>query len=97
MSAKCKGCGAEIVFVRTENGKMMPCNPRLVPYWERQGAKGKILNDQGRVVSCDFHGEREKLMGFGHMPHFSTCAAAKRFRREKKEAAESGQISIWQT
>lgn len=22
----CKGCGAEIVWIKTPNGKMMPCN-----------------------------------------------------------------------
>lgn len=24
--SKCKGCGAEIVWIQTENGKSMPCN-----------------------------------------------------------------------
>lgn len=94
MSAKCSGCGAEIVFVRTASGRTMPCNVKLVPYWERPGARGIVVNSAGKVVSCDFRGEREKMTGFGHISHFSTCAAAKRFRREKKEV-NSGQTSLW--
>ena len=28
--SKCKGCGAEIVWIQTENGKSMPCNAEKV-------------------------------------------------------------------
>ena len=27
MPVKCKGCGKEIIFISTKNGKQIPCNP----------------------------------------------------------------------
>lgn len=80
----CRGCGAEIVWVKTAAGKSMPCDPRLVPYWERPGAAGKVvLQRSGKVVSCDFEGPRDELTGFGYISHFSTCPQAKGFCRKK--------------
>jgi len=75
----CRSCGASIVWVKTEKGKHMPCNPELVPYWERPGAAGKIILQQsGRVVSCEFDGPREEVTGFGYISHgvsrnYRTC------------------------
>lgn len=40
---RCRGCGAEIEWVKTAAGKSMPCDPQLVPYWERVGAAGKVV------------------------------------------------------
>ena len=71
----CRGCGAEIVWVKTTAGKSMPCNPGAVPFWARPGAPGK-------VVSCDFIGERDRVSGFGYVSHFSTCPKAKEFKRK---------------
>lgn len=80
---RCRGCGAEIVWVRIASGKSMPCDPRMVPYWERAGAAGKVvLQRSGQVVSCDFEGPRDKLTGFGYISHFSTCPRADAFHRK---------------
>ena len=79
--SKCRGCGAEILFVPTVAGKLMPCDPCPVPYWPREGAPGKIVTMDGRVVSCDLEGPREKAR-FGRVSHFATCPAARRFKRE---------------
>ena len=77
----CRGCGASIVWVKTEKGKHMPCNPQLVPYWERPGAAGKIILQQsGRVVSCEFDGPREEVTGFGYISHFSTCPQSRQLK-----------------
>ncbi|MFA5252767.1 MAG: hypothetical protein WC454_09320 [Phycisphaerae bacterium] len=27
---KCKGCGQEIIWLKTDNGKMMPADPKLL-------------------------------------------------------------------
>lgn len=78
----CRGCGAEIVWVKTEAGKSMPCNPGLVPFWARPGASGKVVTMRGKVVSCDFTGERERLTDFGYVSHFSTCPQAGKFKRK---------------
>lgn len=81
-NSKCRGCGAEITFVRTTAGRLMPCDPPLVPYWARAGAPGKVVTIGGRVVSCDFEGARDKVTGCGRVSHFATCPAARRFKRE---------------
>lgn len=78
----CRGCGAEIVWVKTEAGKSMPCNPGLVPFWARPGAPGKVVTMRGKVVSCDFAGERERLTDSGYVSHFSTCPQAGKFKRK---------------
>ena len=79
----CRSCGASIVWIKTEKGKHMPCNPQLVPYWERPGAAGKIILQQsGRVVSCEFDGPREEVTGFGYISHFSTCPQSRQFKRK---------------
>ncbi|WP_420768732.1 hypothetical protein ACNR9V_03105 [Parageobacillus thermoglucosidasius] len=39
--AKCKGCGAEIVWIKTPNGKAMPCDPE----------KKVLVSDEGEIVS----------------------------------------------
>ena len=71
-------------MVKTAAGKSMPCDPRLVPYWERPGAAGKVvLQRSGKVVSCDFEGPRDELTGFGYISHFSTCPQARGFRRKR--------------
>ena len=67
----CRGCGAEIVWVKTTAGKSMPCNPGAVPFWARPGAPGKVVTLLGKVVSCDFIGERDRLrvcVPFQHLP-----------------------------
>lgn len=80
-NAKCRACGAEIIFIKTKAGKQMPCDPVPVPYWPRDGGSGRIVSMDGRVVSCDLDGPRDKAR-FGRVSHFATCPAAGRFRRK---------------
>ena len=79
--AKCRGCGASIVWLQTANGKMIPCDPRPVGYRERAGAKGKVVTRDGLVVSCDFTNEPEQPTGY--IPHFAACPKAADFKRKK--------------
>jgi len=39
--AKCRGCGAEIIWLQTEKGKPMPCDP----------GKVTVVTEKGQVVS----------------------------------------------
>ena len=41
--AKCKGCGAEITWIKTSGGKSIPCDPDQVMYWAKPKAKGKVV------------------------------------------------------
>lgn len=82
--AKCRGCGASIVWLQTANGKMIPCDPELVTYWERAKAPGKVITPNGEVISCVFEGDPQKATGVGYVSHFATCPKAADFKRVRK-------------
>ncbi|MDF2984909.1 MAG: hypothetical protein K0R50_419 [Eubacterium sp.] len=84
MSPKCRGCGEYIVFIQTSNGKSMPCDPSLVPYWAKEKSAGKVVTPNGKVISCEFEGDLNKVTGFGYISHFSTCHHAARFKRKRR-------------
>jgi len=79
--ATCKGCGAKIVWVKMPSGKSMPCDPDLIPYWERKGAPGKVVTPNGEVISCVFDGNPQTATGVGFVSHWSTCQQAQSFRK----------------
>lgn len=83
--ATCKGCGAEIIWIRTLAGKSIPCDPEQVMYWEKPKAKGKVVTPNGEVLSCEFSGDPQKATGVGFVPHWSTCPHAGEFRKGIKE------------
>ena len=79
--AKCKGCGADITWIKTRLGKSMPVDEKPVPYF--RGTGDKIVTEDGDVISCDLNGT--ELIGFGYVSHFVTCPQADRFRRKKHD------------
>ena len=79
--AKCKGCGAEIIWVKTASGKAMPCDPELVTYKQRTLGQMKIVTPNGEVLSGDPEADPVQATGLGYISHFATCPAADRFRR----------------
>ena len=81
--AKCKGCGASIVFVRTPGGKSMPCDSPMVPYIARSGAKGKIVTPDGKVVSAEVTNDLGSSTGIGYVPHWANCPKSADFKRNK--------------
>lgn len=78
----CKGCGAQIIWRQTKNGKMLPCDPTPVGYREREKARGKVMTADGRIVSCDFTNEPDAPTG--NIPHFATCPKAADFKKARK-------------
>lgn len=69
----CRGCFAEIHFIRMESGKMMPCD------WEIQYGDGKVT-----LVTHD--GKMTVKAGAevqGYVPHFATCPKRAVFQRAK--------------
>ncbi|MBR4544915.1 MAG: hypothetical protein IKO14_02900 [Oscillibacter sp.] len=84
---RCKGCGAPILWHKTAAGKLMPCDPDPVAYWERPGATGKVLtawtqySERGRLASCDFAGTPGTESGIGYVPHWATCPNWRDFKK----------------
>lgn len=81
--AKCRSCGAEIVWMQMKSGGHMPCDPPLVPFWAKFRAKGKVVTLTGDVVSCEFEGSPDDLTDVGRIPHWATCPNAAQHRRRK--------------
>lgn len=79
--AKCKACGAEMIFIKMRSGKSMPVDEKPVAYYK--GDKNKIVTDDGEVIRCNLDGSSDEFLGFGYVSHFATCPAAERFRRRK--------------
>lgn len=80
--AKCKKCGADIVFVKSaKSGKWLPCDPPLIEYREghTDNYDEKFVTQDGRVVQCstDFLGQPD---GEARKPHWVTCPYADDFR-----------------
>lgn len=74
--AKCKYCGAEIIWVKTTAGKMMPCDPGIVEYIAATTANERIVTPNGEVVTCiicETKAQQEVADGTGYVPHWHTC------------------------
>lgn len=79
---KCKGCGAEIRWLKLPSGKSMPVDPDPIPYWEDRHGSHKILTPNGEVITCTRTGEAGKETGVGYVPHWATCPEEKQFRKK---------------
>lgn len=81
----CKGCGASVIWVRTERGKMIPLNYEPDP----QG-NFVIIDGIAMAVKKTDMGEG----GFGcfdadllrYMPHHATCPQVGLFRKTQRTA-----------
>lgn len=80
--AKCRSCGAEIIWIKMTSGKNMPVDAKPITYRIAiPGATGtqKLITQDGRVVSCFFDpGSGLK----GYTSHFATCPNANQHRRK---------------
>ena len=79
--SRCKSCGAPIVWVTMRSGNSMPCDPALVPFWQKAKAKGKVVTQDGRVLSFELDGEPGDITDVGYIPHWASCPNAARHKR----------------
>ena len=78
---RCKGCGAKIYWVKTVDGRNMPCDPELLPVVRGEGGE-KFIN-QGGVVYSGHVVPQKRATGFAFRPHWGTCTVAGQFRKER--------------
>lgn len=76
--SKCKSCGADIIWIKTPAGKVMPCDPTRVRYIEKSET-ASIVKSNGEVSKC----ELILATGLGYIPHWATCPDADRHRKKK--------------
>lgn len=88
----CRACGARIVFIRSANGRPIPCNDELVEIVAggktHNGPLVSVVTDSGMIV------RGRRASGFlvvmpsevvrGRIAHWATCPDADRFRRRRK-------------
>lgn len=77
----CRGCGAPILWIRTESGKSMPCGPDPVTYWQNAVGCHKIVTPNGEVLSVSLEGDPQQATGIGFISHFATCPNRDDFRK----------------
>lgn len=78
--AKCKSCGKEIFFIKTKQGKFMPCD--TAPHSVIVGEGNMILlTKNGDVVRGKPASYDDGADTTGYISHFSTCPAADQFRK----------------
>jgi len=80
---RCRSCGKQIVWVRTSNGKNMPCDPEIHTYRiQTHGGKDKIVTPNGKVYSAEIVATGTPgADGFGYISHFATCPNANYHRK----------------
>lgn len=82
----CKSCGAPIVWIKTQNGRSMPCDATAVEYQENYKGSTTIVTDDGRVIRANIVAAGNSPLtpaidGNGYISHFATCPYAKQHRQ----------------
>ncbi len=83
----CRGCGAEILWAVTENGRRMPVDPARYPREDETANLALYTDHLRRLRVRVLRGDRP-LAGFEHrgMPHAATCPAEAAARAAKAAA-----------
>ncbi len=82
-TGRCRACGAAIYWVRTSNGKSMPCNPEELPVVPSNTGDIWAVSFDGEVFRgwiCSESYEDERWV-YARVSHFATCPEADQFRR----------------
>lgn len=81
--AKCKSCGADIVWVLTPNNKKIPCDNQKI-YYKANIHRGRLtlVLPNGKIARGDLDLESDK---FGYISHFATCPSANLYRKDKED------------
>lgn len=80
--AQCKKCKAEIVWVETPAGKLMPCDPGEV-------FAQTAVTPGGEVFKAESGGKV-----WGLVPHWATCPNADEFRKPKVKADQVEMFNV---
>lgn len=79
----CRDCKAQIIFIRTEDGRNMPCDINMVPYKEDKNGKSQIFTRGGKRISCEVGIPVESCTAYGYIPHYKSCRARAGLERTK--------------
>ena len=89
----CRGCGAEIIFIKTQKMKTIPCDPE--PVHIRQDIHGNtyVRKDGtfviGETVGDAFDDPDTNLIE-AYVSHFATCPVGGKFRKPRERKRSGG-------
>lgn len=84
--SQCRACNADIIWVMTDGGKNIPCDPDL-----RRGEEvpGKpLITSAGEVLRAP------KASHTGYLPHFQTCPATREIREAEERKPPATQCDL---
>lgn len=80
--SRCRSCNAEIAWIETKSGKMMPCNYETINIVPDKQGDTLAVTEQGEVIKGFQVGDtHEGGYEIAHISHFATCPAADKFRK----------------
>lgn len=77
----CRGCGKQILWIKTPAGKHMPCDPEVIFYTKDQKGDMTLVSKTGEVVRAR-RTTAESHDGIGYVSHYATCPKADQFRKK---------------
>ena len=83
-TTQCRGCGADIAFIKTVAGKSMPVDPNSIRFTPAGGPNTYVMMD-GTVIRGREPREGDEEQAIGYRSHFATCPAADRFSGRNKK------------
>lgn len=81
----CRACGAEIMFIRTMNGKTTPVDAEVVYFKVKEDGPEFYVLGNGTTKRGNRCSKYEADAS-GYISHFATCPNAEEFKRHGKKA-----------
>lgn len=76
--SRCRSCGAEIIWIKTQTGKSMPVDSERIYYTPKTNGLLKLVTPDGRVISAE---PDPSSTVWAYVSHFATCPYADRHRK----------------
>ena len=80
---KCRGCGAEILMIKTRRGTTLPVDPEIVEFVPDLAGKNLYVMESGNVFKGSEPMEGDKDIHSGYINHTATCGNRAGFRKHK--------------
>ena len=80
---KCRGCGAEILMIKTRRGTTLPVDPEIVEFVPDLAGKNLYVMESGNVFKGSEPMEGDKYIHSGYISHSATCGNRAGFRKHK--------------
>ncbi|MBQ3322354.1 MAG: hypothetical protein IJH05_05885 [Firmicutes bacterium] len=80
--AVCKSCGADILWIRTRSGKLMPVNRKRCFFMKSKSGNETFVTEGGDVLRGTRTAQKTLPAMVGYTSHFATCPNAASHRKK---------------